>query len=710
MSFLLQEDGTSKLLQEDGTSFLLRDESTVLSTDSVTVSDSVSGKTVVKGVADSVTVTDSTAKSGISPKADSVTVTDSVGKKVVKPLADSVTATDGVGTKADVKHLTDSVTVTDSVAKRAVKAVTDSVTVTDGTSAPAVVGLWQTKKVFYKVYDRMGNYLTTWDDDVTSDLGLAQKINSAGSTVSITLSRPADVFGEGYDVDYLNEVHMFIVDWDSPSGFLYAKGFISNYNPDYTKDQVDVNVMGFGYTMKDYVLQSGELVDQSQNISNAYLGIGNTGKGSGASDAVFSFKSGAGVTSLSSIELKMALVSALYSPVSVEAVVYASEANAKAQTSPLSSQTISVNTLVDTVYKLTLPSILTITPLTTYWVRVSPLGFAVPPGVINLSYENTNVYANGLTEYYDPSTSAWTTITGDIYFNSYSGTGNTQPTYSSVDPSDMLRSVIDDLHSHGCPITYTADSIDDTGTLVSYQFNVNNGQECVDKVLELCPTDWYYYIDQATNVFHLHQKGSLPDYVFTMGKEVKSLSILKTAEKIVNVIYFVGGDIGGGVKLLKKYTQDSSVTAYGEHAMVLSDGRVITDATASILANSAFSGTPIVQLTVEIIDNTQNADLGYDIESVVLGKIAKIANLLPTGISSGITGSLFGTAEFDEGSFDYNLADLSSLVLQVIAFDYKPDYIAFVLSTERPDVTKRIEDVKRNLKTLELSGTPGAPT
>lgn len=71
------------------------------------------------------------------------------------------------------------------------------------------------------------------------------------------------------------------------------------------------------------------------------------------------------------------------------------------------------------------------------------------------------------------------------------GSGNTKVTYNSYDPSNIAKAVIDRAIALGAHINYTSTSIELTGTTVSYTFNLNTIEECLNKVLELCPADWY---------------------------------------------------------------------------------------------------------------------------------------------------------------------------------------------------------------------------
>lgn len=277
----------------------------------------------------------------------------------------------------------------------------------------------------------------------------------------------------------------------------------------------------------------------------------------------------------------------------------------------------------------------------------------------------------------------------------------------SQDPSDIFKTIIDDYaYAGGTAISYDGTTIDDTSTTVSYTFNAYTAKEALDKALELTPVDWYFYLDLATNKIHLHEKGTTADHIFAIGRDVAELTITKRSETIVNTVYFVGGDISGGVgdpiNLYKKYTIPASITQYGVRSKRVSDQRVLLEATADIIAQRYLQGSPEILVTVSIIDSNQNSK-GYDLETIKLGDLVKIGN---AGIGPS---SVYDEAEYDSSPYDYDPTNLSSIVFQVTSKEYTGDKITLNLSTTPPDITKRIQDINRNLIDLQTKDNPDTP-
>lgn len=325
--------------------------------------------------------------------------------------------------------------------------------------------------------------------------------------------------------------------------------------------------------------------------------------------------------------------------------------------------------------------------------------------IVTATTNNANPYASGKLRRNNGS--GWTDVTTtDLYFKTYSSTGATTITHNSTDPSDMLRAVITNYNNNGGTIQYDGISIDDTNTTVSYTFVTQTILESIDKILELSPQGWYWYVDSATNLIHFHEKSTSADHSLTLGKDIERLNVAKRTDGIINTIYFRGGDTGGGVYLYKKYQDSNSVGSYGIRAMKYVDERVTVTNTANTISNTILStnSSPEVRLDGIISDSNGNG-YGYDIESINIGDVINVQNV------PGDTGrSLWDVAMFDEDRFDYNISQLGSMYLQIVRKEYSPTSLSIFCSTIPPDVSKRIEDINRNLEASQTADNPSAPS
>jgi hypothetical protein len=246
-----------------------------------------------------------------------------------------------------------------------------------------------------------------------------------------------------------------------------------------------------------------------------------------------------------------------------------------------------------------------------------------------------------------------------------------------------------------------------TNSSVSYTFKVNTVLEGISKIVELAPSDWYWYINQGTNELQFSEKSQTPDHTFSFDKDIIDAEFEKRIEDITNVIYFTGGDMGAGVNFYKKYTIPESIIKYGIKSQKYTDGRVTLEATADTIANSILStkSVPELRVTLQILDDNNDIDMGYDIESIKVGDVIAVRN-----ITQQVGLSTWDTGRFDEAYWDFNIYNLSSLQMQIQKLEYKQDSVVISASTIPLDVNKRIEDINRNLEALQTANNPTTPS
>lgn len=556
--------------------------------------------------------------------------------------------------------------------------------------------------------------------NVISDFEYQQEMNSTGSAITVVLGVVADNYGEGTLVDFNNDIQIYEIDDANPNGQLIFRGYIVNYKPVFSDDnqeQVILTIMGYGSTLNDYVLESAETTDVNQNSQNGsnVICYSYDSKVGNSFSIVQSFLVGAGVTKLSSVELWLAAsnAAALGSVGLLQVFSSQSDAESGGLSSLIASASLPITSLTAQAYKFTFATAVTVTSGNTYWVKLSvssPSG-TTTTGFIAVYYDSTAPYPSGILEtisYDGASTYTKASVTGDAYIKTYQSAGNTTFSYNSLDPSAILKSVMDNYVAQGGRITYTAASVDLTATTVTYQFNANTIFEAINKCLQMAPVGWYWYIDQANNVIHFHKVSSTAQHTLTIGKNIKNLAVEKRAQDLVNVVYFVGGPTGG-VNLYNKYILQTSIDLYGRHAIRYNDNNVTLSATALIIANNILSSRGQVELRVDldIMDDGGNASsaLGFDIESIVLGESISFRSFGP-----GSGGTLWDQAKWDQAKWDFDITDLSSIVIQVTKVDYKPNILHLSMSTVPPDITKRVEDIYRNLQQVNVLSNPATPS
>ena len=258
--------------------------------------------------------------------------------------------------------------------------------------------------------------------------------------------------------------------------------------------------------------------------------------------------------------------------------------------------------------------------------------------------------------------------------------GLTTVPFNSYDPSDIVSEAMADFNSREGIMNVTAQSVETTGTVVSYTFRVNTYLEVLQKAVELAPSDWFWYADLGQNLIYFRERPSTPSHLFYLGVHLENLKLRSYIGDAVNDVYFSGGEIDNDpvTNLFKRYTQTPATnTRVGLSR--LNDNRVILEDSAEILSEGEMDRNNRIQYRSEITILSKV----YDIEDISLG-------------------DLIGFRNFD------NYVDL--LTMQIVKIDYTPEKVTLALDTLLPRVSKRLADLKRNMDALENVNNPTAPT
>lgn len=281
---------------------------------------------------------------------------------------------------------------------------------------------------------------------------------------------------------------------------------------------------------------------------------------------------------------------------------------------------------------------------------------------------------------------AWASTTYDILFKTYEAGGDTTVPYLSQDPSQMRRSILEFARSRGARVSYDAESIEDTGTVVSYTFKSNTVAEALAKTLELAPADWYSWYDLGLNVDHFHARPTVVGKTLTVGKDIVNVKYRRSMRNIINDVYFSGG---GNPALFKRTQDDASRQEWRRALAKVSDNRVVVEETAVIMSESRIErfADPVYAGTGRII-----SQVSYTSDEITGN----------TYLEDYLLGLLLG--------FNGSGSVLDDLQLQHVGYTYSPDILDIEIGTLLPPVSKRIEDIRRNLDVLEQQNNPSAPS
>jgi len=255
--------------------------------------------------------------------------------------------------------------------------------------------------------------------------------------------------------------------------------------------------------------------------------------------------------------------------------------------------------------------------------------------------------------------------------------GVTTIAQNSTDPGTIAENIVAALTRLGSRIGWTETTLQKTGTVVSYTFNTSNCLEAMDKVLELAPAGWYWYVDADRNL-NLHPKQELAEHTFTIGKEIFFIEPAKRTENVVNRIYFVGGTPEGDTDpLFSRYERPASIAQYGMKSIKKTDQRVTVQNTMDILANNILDALQDVEIrtVIRVKDNEFDKDNGYDIESIRIGQTCQIRNY-----QDAFASSKWDIMSWDIDYWDFNVRNITETIMQIVEIRYQPNYVELVIS------------------------------
>lgn len=502
---------------------------------------------------------------------------------------------------------------------------------------------------------------------------------------AITTERTPDVMGNANPNALIrnnNDIKVYEYSSDYPNGKLRFAGYISRWKANFGgSGNITLNCISYGAELDNFIISGTDTVDVSQASSNStqLVDVGVL-KGDPYADPVMqSFLVGAVITNISGIEVKINANSAGDVGKPVTLTLYSTQSDCQNGTSPLISATQNLQSTSLTVQRFTFAAPLDVTPGTTLYWRYEFAG-SVVSGISGIAYQNTDVYLNGFGRYFSQAGfGTWFDLGGDFYFKTYSTGGATSSPFSSTDPATILSELIDSYVSQGGIVNYGVGTIVLTGDTVSYTFVVNTVLEGIKKCLELAPSNYYFYIDPGTNIIYFKPVSTTADHLITFGRHINSLDLEASIETLKNIIYFTGGDTGGGVNLYVKTVDTDSVANNRVGLARIADNRVTVTDTAVLLSQNYLD---------------ENSAETYVTQVTIWESTADLTLYLP-GDTVGFEGS--GTM-------------VDSLLLQIVGVQHTPNSVVLSLGVLPRRATARVEEAIRGLQDIQTINNPSTPS
>ncbi len=164
--------------------------------------------------------------------------------------------------------------------------------------------------------------------------------------------------------------------------------------------------------------------------------------------------------------------------------------------------------------------------------------------------------------------------------------------FGPADPADMLKKIIDmaTKQNPAFDLYYTAESIRYTGRPVEYTFRDQQIRACFDKVRNLCPSGWHYYIE-PDGLVNLRGPEHVVTYRLRLGVEIMNFSVDRSIRNLKNFVEVKGRqdedesepDGHGSIKYIT-FDQES-IDKYGKRMLFIRDSNITDPDTAELIGD-----------------------------------------------------------------------------------------------------------------------------
>lgn len=476
----------------------------------------------------------------------------------------------------------------------------------------------------YKIF-RAGVYLGSLQN-VVSPFGYNQNVNSTGAQLVITVGQSADVsdlppdpirdetgdpildetgdiiydeqaaeiVGDGNDQILIrndNDVQVWEFSDDHINGVIVYSGYISKWKGNWGgDDDIIITCLNHSQDLVNYITPGSvaDSLDQQQATDGDGLSIFGTRRYGQT------FTTGVGVSNLSKLYLKLNGAASGTRTFTIK--VWPNPTAATAGTGLLAEASVSLPadpTFTYIVCPIIFSSPIPVSPSTQYFFSIE-----IDSGAINgdtntwagIDMVYSDVYAGGTMWRFASPSLVWDQASGmsgyDAWFKTYYSFNSTEVTYTNQDPSTTLTTVMDYYNGLGGEVAKPPGGYALTGIIApKTSFKINTILEAIQKIVALAPSDWYWYVDPATEILYFRQTSTTVQHRFIKGVHIQQVTIEATKEEIINVVYFSGGKIVAE-NLFVLVTDAQSLTQNRRGIARLSDNTVTDTSTAQLIAQN----------------------------------------------------------------------------------------------------------------------------
>ena len=222
---------------------------------------------------------------------------------------------------------------------------------------------------------------------------------------------------------------------------------------------------------------------------------------------------------------------------------------------------------------------------------------------------------------------------------------------------------------------YLNETITTTSTTGKYIFNMLTYRKAIDAIKSMAPANWWWYVDEL-NLVYFKSKPSITTHEFILSNHFTEVRVERSMEKIKNAfLHWVTTAVEDN---LRYYRNDLSIADYGRRMVVVRDDFVYNNPTSTAIAEGFITEhkDPDIKVVVTVIDNNEDQNFGYDIDS----------------IQPGDTCNLRG--------FDDSLADIFEENMLITKVEYNLKFARVTIEPMRAGLILRQEEIAKRLENL----------
>ena len=240
-----------------------------------------------------------------------------------------------------------------------------------------------------------------------------------------------------------------------------------------------------------------------------------------------------------------------------------------------------------------------------------------------------------------------------------------------------------------------------TGNSVSYIFNQNTIQECLDQCVAMAPAWWYWTVGPTNRLKFDQRNTNLVNHYFTVGQNIASITLNRSVANLHNIDFFTNNST-----IYVSDVRTSSVASYGTRVNRIQDERIVDNTSANLVEQADLNlfDHPQVVATVVVVDSNGDNLGGYNIEAIQPGQVCVInpAN------NSSLT--YWDVAVWDVDYWDYPLTTVYGVPMWIVSVQYELERATLQLAYLSADGAKMIQSIKKGLQQNRTSKTPATPT